>query len=106
MSPERFKQHLGELVCYGFVVFPSSEFEILDVYETEGNCCSEFRILSQHDVVKWNLQKRLGGLPAPLASLSWLCIGDARLKHGWNWEAKFDGKRYRSVQKFQVRELL
>ena len=61
MSPERFKQHLGELVvCYGFVVFPSSEFEILDVYETERNCCSEFRMLSQHDVVKWNLQKRLG----------------------------------------------
>jgi hypothetical protein len=50
--------------------------------------------------------KTIGSLPAPLALLSWLCIGNAHLKHGWNWETKFDGKRYRSIQKFQVRELL
>jgi hypothetical protein len=105
----------GELVArYYFVAVDGYDEEssrwiptYLDVSTYGDDEFVKLRLRTQHDIVKWNLQQRLRGSPAPLSPVSQMVVGTAHVVVN-DWEAKdvWDGRFSEEIHDLSFGELL
>ena len=109
MAPKRLQNHPGKRAAlYDFVASGAYNSLVLD---TEGTI--EVRTISQHELVKYQLQQRLGRRPAPMAPSLWPPYDAAHVifdkLDAHPWEAKFACEwqyKSRKTKDFKTGELM